>query len=512
MTEQKAQTVLDELVRRFGKPDYPEDNGRAPRKELTLADEEVIALCRGSKNAPKFEALYDHGDVDAYHNGDDSRADASLLGIMAFYTQDPEQLERLFSSSALGQREKWQRRYDYRRLTIEHVLGRLTETDSGPSADDPILVDDDFSSSHSPIYRGSDDEKSEEEKDEPEIVWFHEMGEPKEREYLIEHIGVKGYPVVIYGAGGVAKSFAALAAGIAVASAEAEEWLGLKVLEHGYALYVDFELDKDEQHRRVRDLCAGFGIPHPKRLAYLSGVGLSNVKVFKQAVAFAKKYETKAVVVDSMGLAMAGDMDRGKDVIEFHTRFINPLRRLGATPFIVDHEGKPQAGENRKGRGPIGSVYKGNLGRNVLQFVLEEYDKENAIADIRVRQQKTNFTPLDPWGVRFAFGDKVVKIETYQLPDDELADEKTKPVIDRIRIALAHEDMSIAELEAATGASRGTLYNKITQLLETKEITKRTEGRSSIYSSNVSSSHSPIYRDSDDETSDSGDQEDGELF
>jgi hypothetical protein len=363
--------------------------------------------------------------------------------------------------------------------------GLYAELEDIFSKEDPILVDNDVSSLHSPIYGGSDDETSEDEA-EPKIVWFHELGEPKEREYLIEHIGVKGYPVVVYGAGGVAKSFAVLAAGIAIASDRTDRWLGLKVLEHGHCLYLDFELDQDEQHRRVRDLCAGLEIPPPKRLAYLSGVGLSTEKVFQKAVAFAKKYKAKAVVVDSMGLAMAGsDMDRHKEVITFHTRFMNPLRRVGATPYIVDHESKMQAGENRRDKSPIGSVFKSNLSRNVLQFSLEEYDKENSVANIRVRQHKTNFEPMEPWGVRFSFGDKIVKIETYDLPEEELAGEKTKLVIDRIRIALAREDMSIVELEAATGASRGTLYNKLVELMDAGEVVKRQEGRSSIYSSNV---------------------------
>jgi RecA-family ATPase len=70
-------------------------------------------------------------------------------------------------------------------------------------------------------------------------VWFSELGEPKEREFLIEQIGPKGYPITAFGAGGVAKSFAMLAAGVAIASASGvEEWLGLRVLEHGHVLYL----------------------------------------------------------------------------------------------------------------------------------------------------------------------------------------------------------------------------------------------------------------------------------
>jgi putative DNA primase/helicase len=97
-----------------------------------LEDEGVIALCRAAGNAEKFAALFDDGDVDAYHGGDDSSADLGLLSMLAFYTQDPDQLERIFSLSALGQREKWERE-DYRRRTIDKALSGLTETYTPPS-------------------------------------------------------------------------------------------------------------------------------------------------------------------------------------------------------------------------------------------------------------------------------------------------------------------------------------------------------------------------------------------
>jgi len=86
-----------------------------------LSDEEIITLCRNAKNAPKFEALYDNGNTSLY-NYDESRADEALACMLAFYTQDEAQLERLMNKSALGQREKWRRREDYRRKTIQKAL------------------------------------------------------------------------------------------------------------------------------------------------------------------------------------------------------------------------------------------------------------------------------------------------------------------------------------------------------------------------------------------------------
>jgi hypothetical protein len=351
------------------------------------------------------------------------------------------------------------------------------------------------SSLSSPLGGSSDDDTSEAEK-ESEIVWFAELGEPKEREYLIEKIGVKGYPIVAFGAGGVAKSFAMLSAGIAIASASGvDEWLGLRILEHGYVLYLDFELDVEEQHRRVRDLCVGLGVMAPKKLAYLSGVGVSPEKTFEKAIAFVHDYKAKAVIIDSMGLAMQGDMEKGREVLAFHGRYINPLRRAGATPFIVDHEGKLQTGEKHKDKSPFGSAYKAWASRSVLQFVFEEYREATSELDVRVRQTKTNFGPkIDPIGVRFTFEEKKVSLGTYQLPDEELLLEESRPVKERVLAALRLEGATNKQLQQLTGASEGTVRNKLSELRADNLITDDGK-RPAIY--NLVSS-SPVHTRGDD--------------
>src|SRR5215211_5130369 len=428
-------------------------------------DEMIIQKCRGAENAAKFAELFDYGDTSG-NGGDDSGADFALLGILKFYTQEPDQLVRLMRRSRLT-RPKWDEGRAGRswlRYSIDNALKDVGEAYDWERQGSRPLV----SSPSSPLGGPGDDDTSAGD-DDAEIVWFAELGEPKEREYLIEKIGVKCYPIVAFGAGGVAKSFAILSVGIAVASASGvEEWLGLRVLEHGYVLYLDFELDVEEQHRRVRDLCAGMGITIPKKLAYLSGVGISPEKAFEKALRFVKDYEAKAVIIDSMGLAMQGDMEKGKEVLAFHGRYINPLRRAGATPFIVDHEGKLQTGEKHKDKSPFGSAYKAWASRSVLQFIFEEYREEASELDISVRQTKTNFGPkIEPIGLRFIFEEKKVSMKTYDLPAEELLDEESKPVAGRILAAIGIEPATVAELERLTSAAQGTIYNNLSRLMKT---------------------------------------------
>jgi AAA domain len=459
----KNQDLIDDLAAWMQTPDPKtvQTNGHSSPISGTRSalDDVIIEKCRSAKNAPKFEALFDHGDLHAY-GGDASGADYGLLGILTYYTQDADQLERLMRRSRLA-RTKWDEGRAGRswlRYSIENALKDVGEIYKWPREREQLLS----SSPASPLVKGSDDDNS----DELEFVWFSELGEPPEREFLIEKIGPKGYPITAFGAGGVAKSFAMLAAGLAVASASGvDDWLGLRVLEHGHVLYLDFELDADEQHRRVRDLCAGMGIMIPKRLAYLSGVGITPDVAFRKAVSFVDEYKAKAVIIDSMGLAMQGDMDKSKEVLAFHARCINPLRRAGATPFIVDHEGKIQVGEKHKDKAPHGSAFKAWAARSVLQFQFEEYREQDSELDIRVRQTKANFGPrIEPIGVRFTFEEKKVYIGGYDLPDEELLEEESKPVKERIRAALKLEGGTIKQLVQITGASEGTIRNKLVEL------------------------------------------------
>jgi primase-polymerase (primpol)-like protein len=103
----KNQDLIDDLARWMDAPDQEKikTNGHAKVSPISGSpdhtDEEVIEKCRVRKDAAKFSDLFDHGDTSG-HGGDDSAADFALLGILKFYTQDAEQLDRLMRESALS--------------------------------------------------------------------------------------------------------------------------------------------------------------------------------------------------------------------------------------------------------------------------------------------------------------------------------------------------------------------------------------------------------------------------
>jgi hypothetical protein len=98
----------------------PTGGQKTPANDTFLTDDQILAKLNRASNSTKFHALM-NGDISGYDN-DDSRADSALCCILAFYTKDPAQIERLFGHSRLAERAKWRDRADYRERTIRNAL------------------------------------------------------------------------------------------------------------------------------------------------------------------------------------------------------------------------------------------------------------------------------------------------------------------------------------------------------------------------------------------------------
>jgi len=87
----------------------------------TRTDNWVKKKCRAAKNSKKFKGLWDVK-YDKVLYPSPSEADLALCSMIAFFTHDPAQIERLVSQSRLGKRKKWRTRPTYRKATIEKAL------------------------------------------------------------------------------------------------------------------------------------------------------------------------------------------------------------------------------------------------------------------------------------------------------------------------------------------------------------------------------------------------------
>ena len=130
-TIESRQDALDKLyVEIFGK-EQPQQVTVSPGRSY-LSDEGVLLKARTAANGDKFDDLW-KGCLIGYMDPDtgkpdESAADLALMNHIAFYCGgDRVQMERLFSASALGKREKWTSRPDYRKRTINKALEGRTK-------------------------------------------------------------------------------------------------------------------------------------------------------------------------------------------------------------------------------------------------------------------------------------------------------------------------------------------------------------------------------------------------
>ncbi len=435
-----------------------------------LADEDVIELARGAKNGEKFETLWS-GDANGYASH--SEADQALICLLAFYTQDEEQIDRLYRQSGLC-RQKWLERADYRHRTIQRALANLTETYT-PSDDGARMVVGNWhhksvSRRPVPIEVGTRDTK-------PKVVRLAEVERPGPRRYLCQDLVLSAYVTLLHGDGGVAKSLLALALAVAVAGSS-QKWLGRRV-ENGRVLYLDFELDAEEQARRVHQLCHGMGLEKPPEdLLYMSAVGHTTREAFEAARKACEEYGVELVIVDSYGVALHGDAEHARDVIGFHQEYLEPLRALGIAVLIIDHQSRLQAGQSYQQKGAFGSVYKANLARSVIQ--VEATERGEGTLTVRLRQKKHNFGPLtEPFGVKVAFSEEGVSLEAVELKASELAEEATLTATERVKLALEEGPAYPWEIAETTGVPLKTVKNVLTGLRKqgTVEPTGATEGQ-----------------------------------
>lgn len=132
------QEAINKLYeKRFGADKKEEKKGIETANEAgkktrspKMTDDEVLDHCRKAANSKKFIKLYDDGawkEFQQYDTASDARL--ALYGIIVFYTQDFEQIKRIFSKSKLAF-DDWERKFKY---DAEKALSDKTEFFTGKS-------------------------------------------------------------------------------------------------------------------------------------------------------------------------------------------------------------------------------------------------------------------------------------------------------------------------------------------------------------------------------------------
>lgn len=90
--------------------------------EEPMSDRELFDMAIEAENGEKFDRLT-RGQWSPQEYSSQSEADLALLSILAFYTQNNEQVRRIFRLSPLGQREKAQKNDTYLNFALAKIRG-----------------------------------------------------------------------------------------------------------------------------------------------------------------------------------------------------------------------------------------------------------------------------------------------------------------------------------------------------------------------------------------------------
>jgi hypothetical protein len=401
-----------------------------------MPDDEVLELARRSKkHGDVFVALYDKSDTSLY-GGDESGADQALANRLAFYTQDPEQLDGLFRRSRL-MRPKWDEVHHadgrtYGQGTIDKAIAGLYDT-----------------------YTLTAGNEKPEEMDRPRGL----KGRRMVGEAITE--GVEPPPMLLdgflyeaklhswTGEAGHGKSILAL-------------WASLQVMQAGMpVLYIDEEGSLAHVSGRLKGMGA-----EPMLLDqlfyYFQSPGLTledhSLAALMETV---EDVKPALVVFDSWVdfLALNGLSENDSvDVTRWVKYTAYPVRDAGATVLLLDHVNKESSG--RGGRGSTAKLAKLDASFRLTQT--KEFDRDTT-GGISLKREKDREAALPRVSNIVMGGDGSGKLHVRPdvsgvieiVEDDRLTDNDRM-----VLVVLPSTGLRYGEWKKATGMRSESGFNK----------------------------------------------------
>ena len=188
------------------------------------------------------------------------------------------------------------------------------------------------------------------------------------------------------------------------------------VVEPGRVLYLDWETDKYEISSRINRISNGMGIdPKTIGIRYKPMVH-SLLKEMDTVLDVIAEHNIEIVVIDSMGLAVGGDIETSEAVLDF----FRGVRSLELPVLLISHKNK---------QGTIfGSVYTFNSCRMVWEVQKSETSNEDGSLDIVMLHRKSNNVPQQqPMAWNIAFEDIDIKYSRKDVYDTSQRNRLTVP-------------------------------------------------------------------------------------
>lgn len=314
-----------QLSARQGKNDVPTILESQPQ---TISDEELCIRAANAANGDLFKALYCGNWQGKYPS--QSEADQSLFNLVAFYTNNAEQVVRIFRASALGQRDK-AKRADY--------VGRMVQKafDQKP----PMLPAESIAAIRSEWSAKPLQDIQTFFASIPSVFDF----DAKQIEFAVESLIACGAITLITGDSGSGKTtFITL---LAYCIANDLDFLGFKT-SNRFVLY----LDKENSTPVIQERMKRLGIRDGGGFKYL-GLHLDNFPPLAMIEQWVASCEPKPVIfIDSFLAFYDGKENASEDVRRFFKTF-DGLKKLGAAIVILHHTGKGESTKEFRGSSDI---------------------------------------------------------------------------------------------------------------------------------------------------------------
>jgi hypothetical protein len=325
-----AQDAADEF-HVFLRQEDPPQREHHPSMRPRLTDADIVHRAEKAKNGAKFKMVYEGGG--AFKSP--SERDLSLAGHLAFWTQHPEQIERIMRGSGCA-RDKWDKHRTYLQDTIVKALSSISEPYSRGR--------------EGMTFKGRDTSTFEETPEPPGGKPRFEridLGEPIESgmeppEMLVSEELYAGRVHCIYSAGGTGKTFKAL-------------WLIKKAIERGRSVLL---FDMENGVRIVSDRLRDIGVKADQARRHLHYYPFPSMPLADDASAefeaLLDKIKPDLVVFDSWinCLAAAGlDENSSVDIALWAEAYPQRARVRGMASLMLDHvpkEGNTARGSGRK--------------------------------------------------------------------------------------------------------------------------------------------------------------------
>jgi archaellum biogenesis ATPase FlaH len=290
-----------------------------------LSDREVISLLTSSKSGIKAAKLY-KGDMSAYEH-DHSSAEMALMNYFVYYTQDYEQLCRLYYDSGLS-RDKWAEVHSsdgrtYGEMTIDRAIDdcehffkfKRAITEVNPSSGFKLVHIQDV------------------------------LNRPLGLDMVIDEMLPLGSLACIFGPPAGGKSFVAL--DMAFCVSQGITWNGLKV-DQGTSIYIAGE-GIDGIAKRLKALSVKYECNNPDQLYLSNGsIDLAENKTVQELLDQLKgKVQIKLIIIDTLHRNFTGDENSATDMAAVIKHADKLKDQTGATILIVHHSGKTNKGEAR---------------------------------------------------------------------------------------------------------------------------------------------------------------------